>query len=147
MRINVSTMAAAAKIKKRKRVVLPINDKLDILKLLDKSVSHTVICEKYGIGRTTVGDIKRNREKILAFKKGMLDMGMTRKAKVMKLSDNIQLEKAVYIWFKQKRMEGVPISGPMLCEKAMQLSKHLLGEWRFCKRHGISYCFFPVCQG
>ena len=75
-------------------------------------------------------------------------MGMTRKAKVMKLSDNIQLEKAVYIWFKQKRMEGVPISGPMLCEKAMQLSKHLLGDtatfvasdgwkWRFCKRHGI----------
>ena len=56
MRINVSTMAAAAKIKKRKRVVLPINDKLDILKLLDKSVSHTVICEKYGIGRTTVGE-------------------------------------------------------------------------------------------
>ena len=41
----------------------------------------------------------------------------------------------------------MPISGPMLCEKAVELSRILNGEtdftaskgweWRFCKRHGI----------
>ena len=49
-------------------------------------------------------------------------MGVNRKAKVMKLAANDKLDKALYIWFKQKRMEGVPISGSMLCEKAIQLN-------------------------
>ena len=39
---------------KRKRVVLSINDKLEVLCLLDKSVSRSVICEKFGIGKSTV---------------------------------------------------------------------------------------------
>ena len=29
------------------------------------SISYTVVCEKYGKGRSTVGDIQRNWEKIL----------------------------------------------------------------------------------
>lgn len=49
---------------KRKRVVLTIADKLKILELLDKSVSYAVIA-KFGIGKSTVGDIKKNREKVL----------------------------------------------------------------------------------
>ena len=74
----------------------------------------------------------------------MVEMGMSRKAKVMKLGDDDKLDPAVYLWFKQKRMEGVPISGPMLSAKALQ---GLHGEttftasegwrWKFRKRHGI----------
>ena len=130
--------------KKSKRVVLSIEEKVN---LLVKSVSYTVIGEQYGIGRSTVGDIKKNRKKILEFSSKMVEMGMSRKAKVMKLGDDDKLDQAVYLWFKQKRMEGVPISGPMLSAKALQLSKGLHGEttftasegwrWRFCKRHGI----------
>ncbi len=82
--------------------------------MLDKSVSYTVIAEKFGIGKSTVGDVKKNREKILKFQGEMIDMGMSRKAKVMKLGNNQKLDQAVYIWFRQKRMEGVPVSGPML---------------------------------
>ena len=76
-------------------------------------------------------------------------MGTKRSVKVMKLGDDPDLEKAV-IWFRQKRMEGVPISGPLLCEKAVDLYKTLHKDakdsdfvasegwkWRFCKRHGI----------
>lgn len=48
----------------------------------------------------------------------------------------------------KKEWEGTPISGPILCEKAVQLYKKLYGkdakfsgstgwQWRFCKRHGI----------
>ena len=50
---------------------------------------------------------------------------MSRDAKVMKLGDDQQVDQAVYIWFKQKRMEGVPISGPLLCEKVLELIKCL----------------------
>ena len=58
----------------------------------------------------------------------------------MKLVDDQQLDKEVYLWFMQKRMEGVPISGPIRFQKAVELSRSLHGngsEGRFCKRHGI----------
>lgn len=54
---------------------------------------------------------------------------------------------ALYVWFKQRRMEEIPISGLILCEKAVQLNTQLQGDpsfvasegWksRFCERHGI----------
>ena len=129
---------------KRKRVVLTIQQKLEVIKLLDSSISYTIICEKFGIGRSTVSD---NREKLLKFNMELKEMGTKRDVKVMKLGDDPLLDKAVYVWFRQKRMEGVPVSGPLLCEKAMDLYKTLrkdakeseftASEWRFCKRHGI----------
>ena len=48
--------------RKRKRIVLSIEDKVKIVELLDKSVSYSVIAEKYGIGKSTVSDINKNRE-------------------------------------------------------------------------------------
>ena len=59
-------------------------------------------------------DIKRNKDKILAFKRKMTDMAMTRPAKIMKVANVDELDKAVYMWFQQKRMEGMPLSGAML---------------------------------
>ena len=44
---------------KRKRVVLTFEKKLEVIKMLDKAVSYTIISEKFGIGHSTVGDIKR----------------------------------------------------------------------------------------
>ena len=135
-------MAVASK---RKRVVLTIEDKLEVLKLIDKSTSYTIICEKYGIGRSTVSDIKKNREKILKFQKEIKEMGTSRKAKVMKLGDDPVLDRAVFMWFSQK---GVPITGPLLSAKAIDLSRNIHGKsctfnasegwkWRFYGRHGI----------
>ena len=137
--------------KKRKRVVLSIEEKVKIVDLLDKSVSYTVFGEQYGIGRSTVGDIKKNRRKILEFSSKMVEMGMSRKATVMKLGDDDKLDQAVYLWFKQKRVEGVPISGPMLSAKALQLSKGLHGEttftaseeWRWSFVRGTGFASFP----
>ncbi len=44
------------------------------------------------------------------FKSEMVEMGMTKKAKVVKIGDDQGLDKAVYLWFQQKRMEGVLVS-------------------------------------
>ena len=103
--------------------------------------------DKYGIGRSTVSDIKKNRASIMAFKRQAAEMGMVKKAKTMKIGRDIKLDQAVFLWFRQKRAEGLPISGPILCEKAVELSKLLRADsnfkasggwrWRFCKRHGI----------
>ena len=55
------------------------------------------------------------------------------------------------VWLKQKRAEGIPISGHILCEKAANLSKLLLPnsnfkassgwKWQFCQRQGIRQLF------
>jgi hypothetical protein len=100
-----------------------------------------------------VSDIKKNKAKIIAFSQEMVDMGMQKQAKVMKISDDRRLDQAVFLWFRQKRAEGIPISGPLLCEKALELSRILGGEesqikasegwkWGFCKRHGIRQLSF-----
>ena len=45
--------------------------------------------------------------------------------KVMRLAHDVQLDKAVYLWFTQRLSQNMPISGPVLCEKAVQLYKTL----------------------
>ena len=116
-------------------------------------ISQCHVCGNNGIGKSTVSDIKKNKKKILAFSCEMVDMGMKKQAKVMKLSDDRRLDQAVFLWFRQKRSEGVPKSGPLLCKKALELSRILQGEelkfkasegwkWGFCKRHGIRQLAF-----
>ena len=52
---------------KRNRTVLNIEDKVAIIKQLENS-SAKVIAERYGVGKRTVSDIKKNHDKILCFK-------------------------------------------------------------------------------
>ena len=45
--------------------------------------------------------------------------------KTMKAAKDKKLDKAVAMWFMQKRSEGVPISGSILMAKALQFHKKL----------------------
>jgi len=58
-------MVMSSKMMKRKRVVLSLEDKLGILDRLKAGASHTKLAEEYGIGKATVGDLKKNEEKNL----------------------------------------------------------------------------------
>ena len=60
---------------KRKRKVLTIEDKISIIKQLEIS-SNRVIAEKYGVGKSMISNIKKNKEKILTFQRERSDMGM-----------------------------------------------------------------------
>ena len=63
-----STGGSSQKVgEKRKRVVLSIEDKLKIIKLIESNVSYTVISERFGIGRSTVCDINRTKDEIRRF--------------------------------------------------------------------------------
>ena len=53
--------------------------------------------EKYGIGKSTVSDINKNREKIQSVSREMVDMGMKNQAKVTKVSDDRRLDQAVFL--------------------------------------------------
>ena len=50
-----------------------------------------MIAERYGVAKSTISDIKKNSDKILRFKQEMCDMRMSKKSKVLKLGDDVQL--------------------------------------------------------
>lgn len=61
---------ASQHVRKRKRTMLTIQEKVDICKLIDNGTSYTVICDTYGIGRSTVSDIKKSEHKLKSFSHG-----------------------------------------------------------------------------
>ena len=78
------------------------------MKILDTSVSYTEVMETFRIGKSTVGGIKKNREKILKFKREIFEMEMSRNTREMKTG---KLDQAVYyIGLSRKRMKGILVS-------------------------------------
>jgi len=56
-----------------------------------------MIAKKYGIGKSTVGDIKKNKEKMIKFVSTPERGTGTRK--ILKNPENPILEKTLFIWF------------------------------------------------
>ncbi|GFW64110.1 jerky-like protein [Trichonephila clavipes] len=71
----------------------------------------------------------------------------SKKMKTTREANDIVLDRALYLWFSQRRSKGDPISGLLLCEKAPELNEKLGGlvdfkastGWlkNFKSRHGI----------
>lgn len=133
---------------KRKRVVLGLNQKLEIIKRLRKGETATSVALIYGIGRTTVNDIKRDADKIEQHVSTMQSMdGDVRTRKTMKPAKYDELDTAMYRWFIQARSQGIPLSGPIIMAKAVEMNNKLDGDssfkasigWldKFKFRHGI----------
>ena len=138
---------------KRKHVTLSIVEKLTVLEKIAGGASLANIAKEYGIGKSTVSDIKKNEEKLMKFASGMESFSVDSKSrKIMRLANDDELDQALFLWFVQKRSQNILVSGPLLTEKALQLpallhvndmesapefkaSKGWL--WRFCNWHAI----------
>ncbi|XP_064419100.1 jerky protein homolog [Latimeria chalumnae] len=142
-----SNKPSTSKGEKRKRVVLTINQKIDICKRLAKGENRNDLMREYNVGSSTIYDIKAQKDKLIEFyassetKKSMEQLRTLRKPKLE------QLDTVLYEWFALKRSEGAPISGLLLIEKAkdfyqqMELTKPCAFSdgWLSCfkLRHGI----------
>ncbi|KAK2498104.1 hypothetical protein MC885_021261, partial [Smutsia gigantea] len=111
---------------KRKRVVLTIKDKLDIIKKLEDGGSSKQLAVIYGIGETTVRDIRKNKEKIITYASSSDSTSLLAKRKSMKPSMYEELDRAMLEWFNQQRAKGNPISGP-ICAKRAEFFFYALG--------------------
>lgn len=133
--------------RKRKRDVVTIETKLQIINELNKGASAVGLSNKYGIPRTTINDLKKNAKQIEKFASQMQCVRGAKKRKVLSKATNETLDEAIYLWFIQRRSEGVPLSGPLISEKALYFNKQLNGDenfkastgWleKFKNRHGI----------
>lgn len=132
---------------KRKRVVLSISQKIEIIKKSENGQTVKSIMNEYNVGDQTVRDIIKNKQKLIEFA-GTSDSasGMS-KRKTMKTSTYDELDKAMVLWFNQQRAEGIPVSGAVCAAKAKDFHDKLKlpGEFnassgwltRFKERHGI----------
>lgn len=132
---------------KRKHKTLNLSEKWEIIKRIDRGETPSEIAKVYDIGRPTVYDIVKNREKIEKFMKSVDDEPMNRKT--LKTSEIPEVEEALFIWFKQQRNRNAPISGDILKQKAQFFYHEITKKtdfrashgWfqNFKKRHGIRY--------
>ena len=125
METGLTTQIAIIKGVKRKRVTLTLGTKLEIVKKIKLGRSNISLAEEYGIGKATVSDLKRDKDKLTA-------LADTHVADKVFLSKNPaqydDLDKAVYTWFTQERARGTPLSGPIFMAKALSFAKQLCGE-------------------
>lgn len=126
---------------KRKRNVLTIQDKLDIIDRLERGEKAVNIAAEMNIGKTTVSDIKSQKEKLINFAVTMQTSKGTTGRKTMKPSSDEMRDKAIYAWFVQLRTKGVTISGPILKEKAIMFHEKLSGKTSFTASDGWLYKF------
>jgi len=132
--------------KKRKHVTLTLKDKGEILSKIDSGAKVNQLMEEYGIGRSTIYDITKNRQKIEDFLKTALTG--PGKRQTLREGENVEVEEAVYTWFLQERnRRNAPLSAAILQEKARYFYQKITGKsdfrasegWfcRFKERHGI----------
>ncbi|KAJ3633745.1 hypothetical protein MTP99_010674 [Tenebrio molitor] len=133
---------------KRKRVVLNFQQKLEILRQLNEGKSGTILAKQYGIGTSTISDIKRNADSILQFVSNLECEKHISEKKTRKTAQNTDLDSRVYKWYVEEKKKGAVPSDSAVCSKALEVNQQLtngsqnfkasLGWLRhFKNRHGL----------
>ena len=110
---------------KRKKVVLSIQEKLELIKKIENGASKKQMSLQYGIGESTVRDIFKQKDKLMQFASTSDNSSSMKKRKTMKTSTYEELDAALLEWVSQVRSEGTPISGPIVAAKAKQFFEML----------------------
>lgn len=130
---------------KRKRVVISIEEKLKAIRRVEAGETIKAVAQNYGVGEVTVGDWKRNRTKIEQWCMKQASSSSGRKS--MKTGEYERVNEILFMWFNQQRLKGVPLSGPILQQKAILISRQFpeadqfvassgwLDRWK--KRYGV----------
>ena len=78
-------------------MVLTLEKKLSILDRLKSGEAQGKLATEYGVGRSTIGDIKKTQDKLKLFASTMENFAMSSKGrKVMCMADDEKLDEAVY---------------------------------------------------
>lgn len=133
---------------KRKRVVLSIEQKLEIVQKSENGTNVKTLVKEYNVGDSTVRDIIKNGPKFIEFSdtsEGGKNYMSGRKT--MKTSTYDDLDKAMVTWFSQQKARGSEVSDAVSAAKAKYFfdTLKLKGDFnassgwlrRFKHRHGI----------
>ncbi|KAG7154915.1 Tigger transposable element-derived protein 7-like 30 [Homarus americanus] len=144
-----------SKTPKRKYVTLSVNQKLELIRKLEAGASVSRVCDEYGVKKQTVWDIRKAKDKLIAFSL-KYNFDATSKSssvgarKRMRVAKDTNLEEAVTKWFVQQRSCGNVVRGVEIQAAAVKLASHMGIKnfeandgwlWRFRNRHGM--CHLP----
>ena len=105
-------------LRKRKRAVLTLAKKMEIVRELQNGHSQRAIAEKYGVAKSTVGDIWKYRQKLDDCISSSESLVYAKKRCVVHEPKFNLVDSACWKWFCQQRAKGAPVSGVLLQEKA-----------------------------
>ena len=133
---------ATKKTSKRKRVVLSMNQKAEVVQMLNDGCSLTVIAEKYNIRKSPVSDIRKHKEKIREFISKTADMGISRETKVMKLGSDAKLDEAVFNLVFSKKIRRGPGVWAIASGKSCSATQKV-GSRQFCGKLWLAVKLLP----
>lgn len=130
---------------KQKRRQFSLKEKVDILTELSNGKKQVDLCRERDIAPSTVATILKDRDKIMKLHR---ESQLAPSRKRLRLGDFQEVDDAVLTWFKDARQHDVPLSGPIIQEKARQFAFALdisgfdaSAGWlyRFRQRNGIAW--------
>ncbi|XP_055933623.1 jerky protein homolog-like [Argiope bruennichi] len=133
---------------KRRKTVVTMEKKLRAIQQLDTGVTAKIIASELGVGKSTVGDWKRNRSEIEKWCLAQASGSGIKVRKTMLKGKHKEVEEALFVWYEHFKEIGVPVTGPILQKKALEIKRQIEGHdsdftasdgWldRWKKRFGI----------
>ncbi|XP_015354663.1 small integral membrane protein 8 isoform X1 [Marmota marmota marmota] len=139
--------------KKRKHLCLSIAQKVKLLEKLDSGISVKQLTEEYGVGMTTIYDLKKQKDKLLKFYAESDEPKLMKNRKTLHKAKNEDLDRVLKEWIRQRRNEHMPLNGMLIMKQAKIYHNELKIQgnceystgWlqKFKKRHGIT--FLKIC--
>lgn len=106
---------------KRKRQDISLAQKYEVVQLLEQRVSQSEIARRLGMSQPTVSVIAKNRSQI----KEDFESCANPDRKRQRMGNSATVDRALLEWFKTARHRDIPLNGPILMEKAKELSQKL----------------------
>nr|XP_011313450.1 PREDICTED: jerky protein homolog-like [Fopius arisanus] len=116
---------------KRKHSELTIEKKLCCIRRLESGEDINSLTTEFNVDRSTIWRWRRKKSSLEDFQKTN-----NRPRKRIRGPNNPVLDEAVWIWFTHSRLQGIPITGPFVKEKAKQLNIKLQGSKQFVASEG-----------
>ena len=117
----VSRFVTMSSSKKRKISSKTLKEKYEAIKKLESGCANKNVAADYDVSPSTLSTWLKSKDKIVKAFEG----GTSSKTQKLKPCGNENLERALYTWFVQMRRQGVPVSGPVLREKALSYAKEM----------------------
>lgn len=128
------------------RVHLSLKDKVDLINVsVRERLSVRDLAARYKIGKTQVSDILKKKKEWL---EKWSQHGNIHSQKSFPKSIGLNIDNITYEWFCRARAAKIPLSGPLIREKALEVAKSLGARdfkasvgWldKFKSRHAISW--------
>ena len=132
-----------------KRKDLCLSDKIQVINELESNTSQTIIAAKFKVSQSQVSRIWKAREKLLESHRKNINPSRKRARE----SIHKDVDEELLHWFTQAKGQGLLITGPMLRQKAKDLSQKMglsfepslswVQRWRdrqgivFKRQHGV----------